>query len=403
MFFAAYLANARAQGTSFAPKLTIREIRAVRLRGGFNSRFVRVYTDQGLTGTGETMDTVGAEEIINSFIGPQLSGRDPLDIEGILLDLWGWKHDAGGKTQSPLFMRGMGGPYLSAISGVEMALWDLAGKAMDEPIYRLLGGRVRDKMPVYLHASTPDQAASLIAQTKVKALKIGTDYRPDAWMLDKGFDPGKLWGLHLNTAQLDDVVDFVGGFRDKLGKKFDIALELHARYDVETAIQLCRLLEPFQLMWAEEPIPSDNVDAMLRIRNNTRVPIAAGENIYSRFGYREFLEKEALSIIQPDMSKTGGLLEARKIASMAETYSIPVAPHGTASPLATMAYAHVCATMPNLMILEWTFYLSKQYTSLVEPVSLQDGFLKVSDKPGIGIALNDAALNERVESGYKPL
>ena len=403
MFFGAFLANARAQGTSFAPKLKIREIRAVRLRDGFNSRFVRVYTDQGLTGTGETMDTVGAEDIINTFIGPQLTGRDPLDIEGILFELWGWKHDAGNKVQSPLFMRGMGGPYLSAISGVEMALWDLAGKAMNEPIYRLLGGRVRDKMPIYLHASTPEQAVSLVAETKVKALKIGTDYVPNSPLFNKGYDPDKLWGLHLNTEQLDDVVNFVGAFREKLGKTFDIALELHARYDVETAIQLCRLLEPFQLIWAEEPIPSDDVDAMLRIRNNTRVPIAAGENIYSRFGFREFLEKEALSIIQPDMSKTGGLLETRKIASMAETYSIPVAPHGTASPLATMAYAHVCATIPNLMILEWTFYTSKRYTSLVEPVSLHDGRLEVSDKPGIGVSLIDAALNERVEPGFKPL
>jgi galactonate dehydratase len=402
MFYVAYLANARALGTSSVPNLKIREIRAVRLRDGFNSRFVRVYSDQGLTGTGETMDTVGAEDIVNSYIGPALVGRDPLDIEGILLDLWGWKRSSGGPP-SPLFMRGMGGPYLSAISGVEMALWDLAGKAMNVPVYRLLGGRVRDKVPVYLHAASPEEASSLVAQTAVKALKIGTDYSSDAWILNKGFDPGKLWGLHLNTAQLDDMVKFVASFREKLGTSFDIALECHSRYDVETAIQLCRLLEPFRLMWVEEPVTSDDVDAMLRVRNNTRVPIAAGENIYSRFGYREFLEKEALSIIQPDMSKTGGLLESRRIASMAEVYSIPIAPHGVASPLATMAYAHVCVTTPNFMILEWTYYLNKLYTSLTDPVSLKQGFLEVSSKPGIGVTLNDAAVAERLEPGYKPL
>jgi galactonate dehydratase len=403
MFYCAYLANARAQGTSFLPKLKIREIRAVRLRDGFNSRFVRVYTDQGLTGTGETMDTVGAEDIVNSFIGPSLAGRDPLDIEGILFDLWGWKRTQGGGPPSPLFMRGMGGPYLSAMSGVEMALWDLAGKAMNVPVYQLLGGRVRDKIPVYLHAATPDEAASLVTQTRVKALKIGMDYSPDAWTLSKGFDPGKLWGLHLNNAQLDDMVNFVDGFRLKLGKTYDIALECHARYDVETAIQICHLMEPYRLMWVEEPIPSDDVDAMLRVRTNTRVPIAAGENIYSRYGYRAFLEKEALSIIQPDMSKTGGLLESRKIAAMAEVYSIPMAPHGVASPLATMAYAHVCATAPNVMILEWTHYLNKQYTSLTEPVQLKDGFLELTEKPGIGVALNDEAVKERTDPGYKAL
>lgn len=403
MAYIAFLTNARAQGTSAVPKLTIREIRAVRLRDGFNSRFIRVYTDQGLTGTGETMDTVGAEDIVNSYMSPTLAGRDPLDIEGILTDLWGWKRSSGGGPPSPLFMRGMGGPYLSAISGVEMALWDLAGKAMNVPVYRLLGGRVREKMPVYLHAATPDEAKSLVAKTGVKALKIGTDYSSDEWILKKGFDPGKLAGMHLNTAQMDDMVGFVAGFREKLGKTYDIALELHARYDVETGIQLCRLMEPFRLMWVEEPIPSDDADAMLRIRNNTHVPIAAGENIYSRYGYRPFLEKEALSIIQPDMSKTGGLLESRRIAAMAEVYSVPIAPHGVASPLATMAYAQVCATVPNFMILEWTYYLNPQYTSLTEPVALHDGFLTVSDKPGIGVSLNDDAVRERTEKGYKAL
>lgn len=403
MFYGAYLASAHAQGTSFLPKLKIREIRAVRLRDGFNSRFVRVYTDQGLTGTGETMDTVGAEDIINSFMGPNLVGRDPLDIEGILFDLWGWRRKEAGGPPSPLFMRGMGGPYLCAISGVEMALWDLAGKAMNVPVYRLLGGRVREKVPVYLHAVSLADAPSLVMETKVKALKIGMDYSPDAWTLDKGFDPGKLWGMHLNTVQLDDMVGFVDGFRQKLGKTYDIALECHARYDVETAIQLCRLLEPYRLMWVEEPIPSDDVDAMLRVRNNTRIPIAAGENIYSRYGYREFLEKEALSIIQPDMSKTGGLLEARKIASMAEVYSIPLAPHGVGSSLATMAYAQVCVTVPNLMILEWTNYLNKQYTSLTEPVQLKDGYLEVTERPGLGVALNDDAVQERTEVGFRAL
>jgi galactonate dehydratase len=256
MAYGAFLLNARAQGTSHAPGLTIREIRAVRLRDGFNSRFIRVYTNQGLTGTGEMLDTVGAEYIVNNNIGPALAGRDPLDIEGILLDLWGGKHLAAGGSPSPIFMRGMGGPYLTAISGVEMALWDLAGKALNAPIYQLMGGRVRSKLPVYLHAANPSEATSLIAKTKVKALKIGIDYSPDEWTLKKGWDPNKLWGLHLNTVQLDDVVHFVASIREAVGSTYDLALECHARYDVETAIQLCHLLEPFRLIWVEEPIPA---------------------------------------------------------------------------------------------------------------------------------------------------
>jgi len=404
MAYGAFLLHARAQGTSHAPSLTIREIRAVRLREGFNSRFVRVYTNQGLTGTGEMLDTVGAEYIVNNNIGPALAGRDPLDIEAILFDLWGGKHLAAGGSPSPIFMRGMGGPYLTAISGVEMALWDLAGKALNAPVYQLMGGRVRNKMPVYLHAANPGEATSLIAKTKVKALKIGIDYSPDEWTRKKGWDPNKLLGLHLNTVQLDDVVNFVASIREAVGNTYDLALECHARYDVETAIQLCHLLEPFRLIWVEEPIPSDDVDAMLRVRNATRVPIAAGENIYSRYGYRPFLEKEALSVIQPDVSKTGGLLETRKIAAMAEVYSIPIAPHGVASPLGTMAAAHVAATTPNFMLLEFTHYVDKSYTSLTEPVSVdEDGFFEVRSTPGIGVALNEDVVRERTDPEFHSL
>src|SRR3984957_9479715 len=403
MAYSAFLLRARAQGTSHAPNLTIREIRAVRLRD-FNSRFIRVYAHQGLTGTGEMLDTVGAEYIVNHNIGPALAGRDPLQIESILFDLWGSMHLSAGGAPSPIFMRGMGGPYLTAISGVEMALWDLAGKALNVPISQLMGGRVRSKLPVYLHAANPGEATSLIAKTKVKALKIGIDYSPDDWTLQKGWDPNKHWGIHLNTVQLDDVVHFVASMREAVGNTYDLALECHARYDVETAIQLCRLVEPFRLVWVEEPIPSDDVDAMVRVRNATRVPIAAGENIYSRYGYRPFLEKEALSVIQPDVSKTGGLLETRKIAAMAEVYSIPIAPHGVASPLGTMAAAHVAATTPNLMLLEFTHYVDPAWTSLTEPVALdEEGFLAVRRLSGIGVALNEDVVKARTDPEFRPL
>jgi galactonate dehydratase len=402
MAYGAFLLHARGQGTSHAPNLTIREIRAVRLRD-FNSRFVRVYTDQGLTGTGEMLDTVGAEYIVNNNFSPALKGRDPLEIESILFDLWGSRHIAAGGAPAPLFMRGMGGPYLTAISGVEMALWDLAGKALNAPVYQLMGGRMRDKLPVYLHAATPAEAKNHIANYQVKALKIGIDYSPDDWTLKKGYDPAKHWGIHLTTAQIDDVVNFAASMREAVGKSYDLALECHGRYDVESAIQLCQLLEPLRLIWVEEPITSDDVDAMLRVRNATRVPIAAGENIYSRYGYRPFLEKEALSVIQPDVSKTGGLLETRKIAAMAEVYSIPIAPHGVASPLGTMAAAHVAATTPNFMLLEFTHYIDKPYTSLTGPVNLEDGWLDVPTAPGLGIALNEDAVKERTDPEFKPL
>jgi galactonate dehydratase len=402
-FYGAMVAGAQAQGTSRVPKLKIREIRAVRLKNGFNSRFVRVYTEEGLTGTGECLDTVGAEYIINNNFSPLLKGRDPLAIEAILNDLWGWRRGNFAGAPSPLFIRGMGGPYLAAVSGVEMALWDLAGKALGVPISQLMGGRMRERIPVYLHANDPADAKRIVAETKVRALKVGIDYTPDAWTLNKGFNTDKLWGMHLNRVQKDDIVDFVAGFRDALGPDYDFGLELHARYDVETGIQICNAVEKYDLLFVEEPIPSDNVDAMVRIRNNTRVPLAGGENVYSRYGFRPYLEQQALSILQPDMAKAGGLLETRKIAAMAETYNVPVAPHGVASPLATMAFAQVCTTIPNFLLQEFTYYQNKLYTELCEPVVLQDGYLPVSTAPGIGISVIEEVLRERTDPEFKPL
>ena len=400
-FYKDFLSTARAQGTSAAPKLKIREIRAVRLRNNLNNRFVRVYTDQGLTGTGEFMDTLGAEYIINNSFSPGLTGRDPLDIEGILFSLW--QDRLPGGAPSAVFVRGAGGPFLTAVSGVEMALWDLAGKALGVPLYRLFGGRVRTRVPIYLHAVDAAEAVKLIADTKVRGLKIGIDYKNWDATIHKGTEPERSYGVHLNNPQTDDIVALVASVRKAVGPDFTILLECHARFDTESAIQLCHLLEPYRLAWVEEPIPPDNPDAMAKIRSQTRVPIAAGENIYTRYGFRPFLEKQALSIIQPDMCKTGGLLEARKIASMAETYYVPVAPHGVASPLATMAYAHVSSTIPNLFMLEWTHYANKNMTSLTEPVAMQDGYLVPSEKPGIGVSILDDVMKERTETGFTPL
>jgi galactonate dehydratase len=198
-----------------APRLKIAAVKAARLRG-LNSRFVRVYTDQGLTGTGETLDTVGAEDIINHHLGPAVIGRDPLDIESIWYDLWSWQTPPGGIP--PEFMRGMGGPYLSALSGLEMALWDVAGKALGVPIYRLLGGRVRDKVAVYFHVYDPAQAADVVRTTGVKAVKAvrldaGTEEENPA----QGLDPGKRFDWTLANRQIDAFAERVAAIRKAIG------------------------------------------------------------------------------------------------------------------------------------------------------------------------------------------
>jgi galactonate dehydratase len=389
----AFLLEARAQGTSRAPKLTIREVRAVSLRAG-KSKFVRVYTDQGLTGTGEMVDTIGADLIINKHVGPGLVGRDPLDIEGIYFDEWGWKAPPGG--MNPVFMRGMGGPYLTAISGIDVALWDLAGKALGVPVSRLFGGRLRDKVMVYHHASDPGQVKELLQTTGVRAIKMSVDDTTASDNAEKGWDPGKTFTWSVNNAQIDDIVSHVGAMREAVGKDIGLALECHGRYDTQSAIQIARAVEPFRPMFLEEPIPSDNVEAMVKIRNSTPIPIAAGENIYTRYGYRPYLEKQALSLIQMDMLKCGGLLESRKIAAMAEVYHIPIAPHGVASSLGKTAIAHVCSTVPNFLVLEWSY---GRLANLTTQPRFKAGFLELPEAPGIGIELNPDALKAALAPG----
>jgi galactonate dehydratase len=382
-----------------APELKITAVKAARLRG-LNSRFVRVYTDQGIAGTGETLDTVGAEDIINHHLGPAVVGRNPLDIEAIWYDLWTWPTPPGGIP--PVFMRGMGGPYLSAMSGLEMALWDLAGKALGLPVYRLLGGRVRDKVAVYFHVSSPAQAADTVRKTGVKAVKAvrldaGTDEENSA----QGFDPSKHFDWTLTNRQIDAFAERVGAIRKAIGPDIGLGLECHGRYDTESAIQLARAVETYRPMWLEEPVPSDNPETMAKVRAATRVPIACGENLYTRYGFRPYLEQQAVSIIQPDMAKCGGLLETRKIASMAEVYHIPIAPHGVASLLGQMAYAHVCATVPNFMILEWMHYFDESVMRLTAAPEYSAGFLKVSDSPGIGVELKEDVVKELILPGYQ--
>jgi galactonate dehydratase len=393
-----FAALAQTKAASRVPTLKIKEIRAVRLRGT-GSRFVRVYTDKGLMGTGETLDTIGGEDIINKTLSPGIAGRDPLDIEGIWFDLFTWR---AGRVIPPLFARGMGGPYLAAVSGVEMALWDLAGKAMDVPLYRLLGGRVREKVAMYLHAYTPEQAAEAVKTTGVKALKaVRLDAGTDTENAEQGFDPGKSFGWTLTNKQIDAFAARVAALRKAVGEEVGLGLECHARYDVESAIQLAKAVEPSRPMWLEEPVPSDNVEAMAKVREATRIPIACGENVYTRYGFRPFIEKQAASILQPDMAKCGGLLETRKIASMAEVYSIPIAPHGVATMVGQMAYAHVCATVPNFMALEWMHYFNKNVMALAAGGEFKGGMLTVSNGPGIGVEVDEGAVKAALVEGYE--
>ena len=395
--FSEQVADARSLGTSRVPKLRITRVQAVEMEG-LDHKFVRVYTDQGLTGTGEMAGAMGAAWMINEHLGPAIVGRDPLDIEAIYAHYWGWGEIPG--SIRGVFIRGLGGPFLNAVSAVEIALWDLAGKAMGVPLYRLFGGKVRQKIPIYFWWQDDEQVRKLMAERNPRAFKLSIDRVTELGDPGISFDPSKQSYWTINNRQLDAIVERVATARKVIGEGVELALECHARYDTESAIRIGRAVAPARPIWLEEPITADNIEALALVRRSIPVPLAYGENNYTRYGFREAIEKQAVSVLQPDMSKCGGLLETKKIAAMAETYHIPIAPHGTATHLGQMAYAHVCAGIPNFFILEWGFFFASLNDLIRTRPRYEDGFVHLSEAPGIGIEVNDDAIREKAKRGF---
>jgi len=202
-----------------------------------------------------------------------------------------------------------------------------------------------------------------------------------------------------NNAEIDHMVDKVTFMRESLPKEIELAVDMHGRYDLGTAKRVAKELEPFRLVWLEEPVPPENIDAMRDVRQSTHTPICAGENIYMRWGFREIFEKQALDIIMPDIQKCGGLAEGKKIANMAQTYYVPIAPHSQASPVGAMATAHMLATVPNFLVVEWHWSHPgnrwERWKNFVKQGEIiEKGHIVVPDKPGIGVEMNEEYLRK---------
>jgi len=190
------------------------------------------------------------------------------------------------------------------------------------------------------------------------------------------------------------MTERVAAVREAVGPKIDLAIDMHGRYDTASGIRVARAMEPFKLLWLEEPVPPENVAAMREVKMHSPVPLCAGENLYLRWGFRDLIEQQAVDTIMPDIPKCGGLSECRKIANMAEVYYIQFAPHNVCGPLGTMASAHVCASIPNFLVMEWHWVDYEGWDDFAtrdQPV-IQNGHVVLSDAPGIGLEVNDEAL-----------
>jgi galactonate dehydratase len=344
---------------------------------------VRIYTDQGIFGHGEATDAaVGAAPLIRGF-EPFLVGQDPLRVDYLFESL----------RTSGIFAGAQAGQYVTALSGLEIALWDLAGKALELPVYQLLGGKTRDRIRMYCdsQALRPDDPRSAEKIQTVKdlgftAVKLDIDDANDAQRWD-----AVNWTA--SNGEIDNMINKVAAARRSFDKRVDLAVDMHGRYDATTGKRVAIELEPFRLLFLEEPTPPENVDAMRDVRQSTKTPICCGENLFLRHGFREILEKRAADIIMPDVQKCGGILESRKIADMAHTYYVPVAPHCVVSPLGTMASCHLAAAIPNFLVLEWHWIgrLPLWRDFVKEGEIMEKGFVAVPDRPGLGVEMNEEA------------
>jgi galactonate dehydratase len=365
------------------PKLKITEVRTGEVRVHGYQVHVRIYTDQGIIGQGETTDaSQGNVPLIQSF-ARLLVGQDPLNIEAAFERI----------RTSGVFAGAQGGQYVTALTGVEIALWDIAGKALGLPVYQLLGGKVRDRVRIYCDSGAKEMIPGN-EESKARIRQIqDLGFTAAKIDIDDATDPARFDRVNWTATnwEIDHMIGKIAFTRELYPKNFDLAVDMHARYDATTGKRVAKEVEPFKLMWLEEPVPAENIDAMREVRASTSTPICCGENIYMRWGFREILEKRAADIIMPDFQKTGGLLEARKIADMAHTYYVPVAPHAVTSPLGMMATAHVCAAIPNFLVQEfhWIDSMDLWRNWVKEGEIIQKGYITMPERPGIGVEVND--------------
>ena len=342
---------------------------------------VRVITDEDIEGYGETFADPEAEGSIEGM-KQRLIGEDPTNINKIqTLAMGRWR------------------------SGVEIACWDILGKSLGAPLYKLFGGKYRDKIRIYADSGGPLGwgLGSLEPEDFAKRAKQVLGRGFDAIKFDVDTTAHQQFGFNrcLSNAEINLMMEQVKAVRDVIGGEMPLALDCHWKYSVNDAIILANRLEQFNLWWLEDPVPSGNFDALLAVKNATRTPISVGEVLTSRYEFRTLVEKQATSIIGPDSRTTGGLLEFKAISDMADLYCMPCAPHNMTSPIGAVATVHACAAMRNFVALEHHFQDVPWWENLVKspkPI-INHGYITVPEKPGTGVEINEQEVMKHIKLG----
>jgi len=380
------------------PTPEITDIETLVIDGNFPWTIVRVEADDGTVGVGEAYPSPGVHEIITDYLRPVLVGEVPLDVERLY-----------NLMRESLSGRGsQWGVGTIAISGVEIALWDLAGKLLGQPVWQLLGGKMRDEIMVYADCHAGEAMVESAEEGQEE-----TTYEPEAYAraarmaVDDGFDVVKFdldvpsgrdlnrESRHFDPPEVEHKRRVVEAVTDEVGTDAEVAVDLHWNFSVETAERICRAVEPYDLAWVEDPLPPENTEAMRELKRRVDVTLLTGENRYGRHGFRDLIDDQAVDFLAPDVPKVGGIAETKKIADMAETYYQTLVPHNIGSPVATVATAHVGATVPNFYGLEYHAREVPWWEDLVVGEDLiQEGTMTVPDDPGLGIALDWDAVEE---------
>ncbi len=343
-----------------------------------NLTVVEVQTDEGITGLGEVRMLNHTDALLGYFteaLENHIRGTDPFDIESLVHRMTRLDYARAGEIA------------MSALATIEIACWDIQGKALGVPVYRLLGGAVRDRIKAYANGwyqveRTGEEfaaAASKVIARGYRAMKL---------------DPFGAGMFELDGAETARSVDLVAAVREAVGPEVEIMIEMHGRFNPATAIRLAGLLEPYNPAWLEEPVPPENLKALAKVAAHTSIPIATGERMHTRFDYRELFELQAADILQTDITHSGGLWEAKKLAGVAETHYVLMAPHNVGGPISTAANLHLAATTVNFKVQEHFNDFADVFVKDCQPglPEVVDGYFPLPQGPGLGISLNYEAM-----------
>lgn len=389
----AFLPHFRTLAAESRPQVKITNMKVMLVRGNvFTYPYVKIETDAGISGIGEGYWGGGVADIMRTHLRKSIIGENPLDIERLYTKMI---KDTGGAGA-------IGGATITAISGVEIALWDLAGKILEVPVYQLLGGKYRDSVRAYwttgpgLGKEACRKFADMVKNHPYGITAFKAGYFTAGRQANGALSPT------LTTKDLAANEEGFGALREALGNDYEFSVHCHWEFDWKDSLALARAVAPSKPWWLEDPMPPDFDDSWVRLTEASPVPILTGENLYTRQGFKPFIINQGCHIVQPDIPKAGGILECKKIGDLASLFNIPMCGHGVSSPLGLIAAAHCAATVRDFIAhearIDWESQGWDKFVIYDRPI-FKGGRIQLSDKPGYGVELNEDYVRAHLAPG----